>query len=262
MGGGDNGGDSGEAHLGLRRLPQFADAAEETLRELEAICRMRRYGAGQVVAAPEEEAGFIGFVLDGILRMQKSLHDGRHHIVGLMVEGDMFGRVFDGPLAFGIEAATDAVVCALPRAAFEDLIVRAPDLERLVLLNILNELDRARDWMIILANPRVKGRLAGFLLMLCTRFAEIDHVIQRAGSSLEVKVPISRADLADLLGTRPESISRAFHALAGSQCIGIVRPDLIEIRDIEALGAEAGDEDLVSQADLEDFMQGLHRRTD
>lgn len=256
------GSNDGETRRLLAHLPQFADVAGETLRELEAICRVRSYASGQVVAAPEEEAGFIGFVLEGILRMQKSLQDGRHHIVGLMVEGDMFGRVFDGPLTFGIEAATDAVVCAFQRKAFEALILRSPDLERVVLLNILNELDRARDWMIILANPRVKGRLAGFLLVLCTRFAGIDHLLQREGSSIEVKVPISRADLADLLGTRPESISRAFHALADAGCIGIIRPDLIEIRDIEALGAEAGEEDLVSQADLENIVEDLQRRSD
>ena len=262
MQGRDDGKNARNTRPDLRRLPQLAELTDETLRELEAISRVRSYTSGQVVAEAEEEAGFIGFVLEGILRLEKTLQDGRHHIVGLMVEGDMFGRVFDGPLAFGIEAAADALVCAFQRTAFETLILRSPDLERVVLLNILNELDRARDWMVILANPRVKGRLAGFLMVLCTRFASIDHLLQRDGSNLDVKIPISRADLADLLGTRPESISRAFHALADGGSIRIIRPDLIEIRDIEALGAEAGEEDLVSQSDIEGVLQDLQRRPD
>ena len=57
-------------------------------------------------------------------------------------------------------------------------------------------------------------------------------------------------------------VSRAFHALADGGSIRIIRPDLIEIRDIEALGAEAGEEDLVSQSDIEGVLQDLQRRPD
>ncbi len=241
-------------------LQGFGDLPAETLAELEAICRTRSYAAGQTVVEAGEEAEFVGCVRTGILRMQKTLHDGRQHIVGLLVEADMFGRVFDGPLSVAIEAATDAEICMFQRAPFEALLLRSPELERLVLLSVLNELDRARDWMVILANPRVKGRLAGFLLILCTRFANVDHVLRPGNGRLEVKIPITRTDLAHLLGTRPESISRAFHALADDGSIVIRAPERIEILDVDALGTEAGDEDIMNFASLKDMMQVLQRR--
>lgn len=225
------------------------------------IGRARHFEAGQTLVDVGESPNFVGCVQRGFLRMQKTLHDGRQHIVGLLVEGDMFGRVFDGPMSFSIEAATDVDICAFQRKEFEALLLRTPELDRVVLLNILNELDRARDWMILLANPRVRARLAGFLLILCTRFAEVDHLVQAHARSLEVKIPISRADLAHLLGTRPESISRAFHALADSGSIAIKRPDLVEILDLDALTGETGEDEFASHASIKKLTRLRQRRT-
>ena len=241
----------------LNGIRQLQDLAPETVDALNVICQSRHYSAGQTVVFDGEHAAFIGCVKTGFLRMQKTLGDGRQHIVGLLVEGDMFGRVFDGPLHFGIEAATDTEICAFQRAPFEDLLTRAPDLERVVLLNILNELDRARDWMIILSNQKVSARVAGFLLIMCRRFVGIDHILQARETTLEVKIPISRPDLAHLLGTRPESISRAFHALADQGCIEILNPNLMRILDAGALAVEAGDEELAESFNLDDLIQSL-----
>jgi CRP/FNR family transcriptional regulator len=180
--------------------------------------------------------------------MQKYLPDGRQHVVGLLVEGDMFGRAFDGDMHFSLEAATDAEVYTFPRPTFESILLRSPELDRLLLLNLLNELDRARDWMIILANSKVRGRLAGFLLLLCTRFGHVPNMISVANERLRVQIPLSRPDVAHLLGTRIESVSRGFHALANDGLIEILRPDLIELCNLEELAEEAGEPDIGDQA--------------
>jgi CRP/FNR family transcriptional regulator len=244
---------------GLTTVARFDRLDSGVLDALEAICRKRRYHAGQTVARSGETLDTIGCVRSGFLRMQKTLADGRQHVVGLLVEGDMFGRVFDGALHFAIEAATDAQVCTFRRAPFEAMLLRTPDLERMVLLNILNELDRARDWMIVLSCPRVSGRIAGFLLVLCSRFGGIDHLLREGRGGPEVHIPISRADLAHLLGTRPESISRGFHALAEAGCIEVFSPDCIGIRDVAALAAEAGDDDLALSPGLREVPPGPQR---
>ena len=170
------------------------------------------------------------------------------------------GQVFNGPLHFAIEASTDAEVWAFKRGPFEDLLLRAPDLERVVMLNILNELDRARDWMVIVSGQRVTGRLAGFLLVMCSTFADIDHILVKKGHSLEIKIPIGRNDLANLLGTRTESISRAFHALQDEGDIEIIGSDHVRILDIEGLANKAGEDGHSSNANLRDLLQILEQR--
>ncbi|MCA1297321.1 Crp/Fnr family transcriptional regulator [Stappia indica] len=224
---------------GLAQVPWLANVPAETLQELAAICRRKSFRAGETVAREGEAPDRICCVVKGILRMQKTLGDGRQHIVGLLFEGDIFGSMDGGSLAVSIEAASDAEVCAFQREPFKTLVLRSPALGQGVLVNLRSELERARDWMAILAIPKVRGRLAGFLLALCSRFGGVSAVKSFGHGTFEVKIPISRADQANLLGARPESISRAYHALADDGKIAILRPDLIEIRNIEALAAEA-----------------------
>lgn len=227
---------------GIDAIAAFADMPASLRRELELIRRVRFYRPGQVVLCEGDTPEEIGLVRDGILRMQKTLVTGRQHIVGLLVTGDIYGRVFDGPVHFDVEAATDAVVWSFARRPFEALLERTPELERMVLRNLLNELDRARDWMMILGNRKVTGRLAGFLLVLCTRFAEVEHLVDTERGVICVTVPISRADIAHLLGARQETISRAFHALADAGLIAIRSPQTFEIVDLDGLVAETGED--------------------
>ena len=231
----------------------FAELRPETNDALVAMRQLVRYGAGQIVTHEAEDSSFIGLVASGVLRMQKTLVDGRHPIVGLLVEGDIFGRVFDGATELAIEAATDADVYTFPRAPFEALLKRSPDLDRAVLLNILNELDRARDWMVILSNQKIVNRVAGFLLVMCTRFMGVDHLVQASQTGIEIKIPVGRTDLAHLLGTRQESISRALHALADAGDIDILQSDRILVRNVNALASKAGEEDRHTIATLKDL---------
>ncbi|QEE35322.1 Crp/Fnr family transcriptional regulator [Octadecabacter sp. SW4] len=244
--------------LALAGQKVFSQIRPETRDALDAMCRVKSYRASQTVVHAQEKSNFICCVLSGILRIQKTLVDGREHIVGLLVEGDVFGRVFDGAAEFSIEAATDAEICAFPRAQFEALLTQSPDLERAVLLNITNELDRAREWLIIVSNQKIVGRIAGFLLLMCSRFHNIDHILQLSPEGIEVNIPISRADLAHLLGTRPESISRSLHSLSDQGVIDILEPNRILIRDTKALALAADVDEIEAIATLQDLLKN-HR---
>lgn len=230
----------------------FAQLRPETQTALEAMCRVKTYHANQTVVHAQEKSDFIGCVLSGIFRMQRTSADGREHIVGLLVEGDIFGRIFDGAAEFSIEAATDAEICAFPRAEFEALLTQSPDLERAVMLNITNELDRAREWLIILSNQKIASRIAGFLILLCSRFRNIDHILEPRPEGIEVKIPISRGDLSHLLGTRLESISRALHSLSDQGIVEILAPNRLLIRDMKALARVADEDEIEVIATLED----------
>jgi len=243
-------------------VPRLAALSVETRRRLGGISHLRRYDTGQVVADAGEQLNYIGCVQRGILRMQKISQNGRQQIVGLLVEGDIFGRVFEEQSTVTIEAATAAEVIAFRRTPFEALLLGSPELERLVLLNLLNELDRSRDWLIILANPRIRGRLAGFLTVLCTRFPPIGQLLNADQRMFEIKIPISRSDLAHLLGTSPESISRAFHALADDGIIAIKRPDLVQVRNSERLVSEAGEDGADLHASLRALLLAVATKND
>jgi CRP/FNR family transcriptional regulator len=237
---------------GLSGLPHFSDLPAGVRQELQRICHRKRLTKGQILIDAGEHLPYIGCTASGILRMQKTLPDGRQHVVGLLVAGDLFGRVFDGPSPYAIECAVDAEIAMFPKPAFEALVLKSPELDRLVMMSLLNELDRARDWMIVLANPKVRGRLAGFLLIMGSRFRTAEQVRDGGANVTRIHIPISRPDLSHLLGARVESISRALHALANDGIIEVLRPDLIQVSDLTLLAEEAGEPDLAEPSLFED----------
>lgn len=231
---------SGAGASALRRVLPMDQLPEATASALQQMCRIRSFAAGATVVHAGEMQNSLAFVARGILRMQKTLQDGRQHIVGLLFEGDMFGRLFDGPPLFDVETATHSDLCILPRARFEALLLESPELDQVVMRSLLHDLDRARDWLLVVANGKIAARLAGFLVMLCARLPSGCASSASEAGLTELDIPIARVDLANLLGTRVESISRAFHALDAAGLIEIHRPDLVAVRDIEGLHEEAG----------------------
>lgn len=206
----------------------------EAKHELARIARVKVFRAGETVLAEAEKIDFIGSVITGVLRVQKTLHDGRTQIVSLLLPSDMFGRVFANTLHVAIEAATDATVCTYDRGKFEALFERFPEIEHRVLTCVSDELDAAQEWMTLLALQSVTERMASFLVILRNR------AVSQSNSALTIQIPISRKDMAAYLGTTVESVSRSLHELANRGVIRIVDAQNFEIRDCRRLAEIAG----------------------
>jgi CRP/FNR family transcriptional regulator, anaerobic regulatory protein len=190
--------------------------------------RFRRFRKGETVLAEADEIGFVGNVVSGVLRMHKTLPDGRQVIVGLLLPADMFGRVFTHTSNVAIEAAIDATLCCFNRLQFEKLFERFPELEHRTVVSISHELDAAQDWMLLLATQSVIERVATFLLILSRRTGP--HPAE-AGMMRSVHVPVARRDMAAYLGTTVESISRSIQHMARSGVVRIIDPQNFVILD-------------------------------
>ncbi|MDP3898110.1 MAG: helix-turn-helix domain-containing protein [Mesorhizobium sp.] len=211
--------------------------------ELSRISHIRTFSAGETVLAESESAGIVGNVVSGVLRMVKTMADGRQQIVGLLLPSDMFGRVFADDSRFAVEAATDVTLCCFERAAFEHLLRHNRDLEHNILLSVLDELDAARDWMVLLGCQTVLERVATFMIILHRRVDNqgCSRVTDRGPPC--VALPISRRDMATYLGTTVETISRTIQSMVRKGVIRIVDPRTFEIVKLDALIAMSGREE-------------------
>lgn len=210
--------------------------------ELNRISRRRTFAAGETIVGEAEEAGIVGNVVSGVLRMVRTMADGRQQIVGLLFPSDLFGRVFATHSRYAIEAATDVELCCFDRAAFEALLIANPDVEHEVLLSTLDELDAARDWMVLLGCQTVLERVAAFLVIVRR------HMMKTAPDdwmeAMCISVPIGRRDMAAYLGTTVESISRTIRAMARRGVIRIIDPQNFEVVRWSRLVALSGREEL------------------
>src|SRR5262249_47487385 len=105
-------------------------------------------------------------VLSGVVKLTKTLRDGRQQIVGLQFAPDFLGRPFKTESAMNAEAATTVSLCSFPKAAIERMMKESPELEHRLLKQALKELDDAREWMVTLGRKTAAEKVASFLLLI------------------------------------------------------------------------------------------------
>ena len=226
-------------------LPALFKVMGANQQDFEKIARVEPVCAGGIVNVDGQSTARIGYVLDGMLAITKTLPDGRSNILGVLGPNDMYGRAFDDSAFCQIKALTDSRIYSLERMAFENILKQNSAVERLLLLNVLDEIDAAREWILLLGCHRVIERVASYLLILCRRKMRMaDPSKQNPSGPLRVKVVIRRSDLAHYLGARVESLSRAFHELEARGALQIVDANNFDIIDMNIL-IEIGNHDIV-----------------
>ncbi|MER9844243.1 Crp/Fnr family transcriptional regulator [Mesorhizobium australicum] len=176
-------------------------------------------------------------VLSGVIKLTKSLSDGRQQIVGLQFAPDFLGRPFKVESAINAAAATAVSVCSFPKAAIDRMMKESPGLEHRLLKQALNELDEARDWMVTLGRKSASEKVASFLLMIAKN---IDPTLDAAAQSTRFDLPLTRADIADFLGLTIETVSRQLTRLRSDGVIRIENNREVTVDSLARLQRRSG----------------------
>ena len=199
----------------------------------------RKYeaGSGTELMGDAERIESYANVLSGVVKLTKTLSDGRQQIVGLQFAPDFLGRPFKAESDLNAEAATDVSLCAFPRASVERMIRASPELERRLYLQALKELDEARDWMVTLGRKTAGEKIASFLLMIAR---SIEPAAGTDRMSARFDLPLTRADIADFLGLTIETVSRQLTRLRADKVIAIESNRHVIVPDLSRLEARQG----------------------
>ncbi|MDP3897717.1 MAG: Crp/Fnr family transcriptional regulator [Mesorhizobium sp.] len=176
-------------------------------------------------------------VLAGVVKLTKSLADGRQQIVGLQFAPDFLGRPFSAESIVNAEAATGVSLCSFPRNTIERMIAESPGLERRLHEQTLKELDEARDWMLTLGRKTASEKIASFLLMIARH---ADPTADEPAQSAVFDLPLTRAEIADFLGLTIETVSRQLTKLRTDGVIRIENNRHIVVQSIARLEARSG----------------------
>lgn len=226
----------------IRERAICARCDTDELAELDAIKSYRTYAPGREIVAAGEPAPFLGSVVSGVVKLTKTLSDGRRQLVGLLFPSDFLGRAHEPRARFDAVAATETTLCLFERRRFETLITQTPNLEQRLLEMTLSELDASREWLFLLGRKTAREKVATFLCMLARRGAGD----RRTGAPVRMTAPLSRDDIADYLGLTIETVSRQMSALKSAGLIVLKDARTIEVPDFDALFAASGDADELS----------------
>jgi CRP/FNR family transcriptional regulator len=170
-----------------------------------------QYDAGETVVFESDLAASVYSLTSGLLRLSKLLPDGRRQIAGFLFPGDFLGITMEEEHAFTAETVAPSTLCRFPRARFDEFVSTHPNLESRLYAVAAHELAAARQQLVLLGRKTATERVASFLLMLAGRCSQRDDE--------EVLLPMSRADIADYLGLRIETVSRELTGLKTSRII-------------------------------------------
>jgi CRP/FNR family transcriptional regulator, anaerobic regulatory protein len=217
----------------IRRLAVCAALDKADLRELAHFGRHVHFGAGETVFSQEEMTTSFYNLVEGVMRLYKLLPDGRRQIIGFALPGDFLGMAVSSRHNSSADAIGQVELCQFSKSAFARFSERSPDLLRRINELAVRELSQAQDHMVVLGRRSAEEKVATFLI------GWRDRLVQIAGPSQRVSLPMSRQDIADYLGLTIETVSRTFTKFERDGVIEIM-PGSICLRDpvrAEALAA-------------------------
>lgn len=216
----------------IATIPAFTGLPEEQMTEIRRIAVEREYDKGKLIFSEGDEGDGFYVVVDGRVKIFKLSSEGKEQILHIFGPGEPFGEVpvFSGQsFPANAEAIAKSRLLFFPRKSFIELISANPSLA----LNMLAVLSRRlRQFTMQIENLSLKEvpeRLASYLIYLS----------KEQGAADAVSLPISKGQLASLLGTIPETLSRIFAKMSGEDLIE-VEGRVIRLVDRERLEILAG----------------------
>ena len=210
------------------------------LAKLDAIKSYKTYKAGETIVWAGQEVEVLGSVVSGVATLSRTLPDGRRQMVGLLLPSDFVGRPGRKLAPYDVVAANEVMICQFLKPDFEKLVSNTPALERRLLDMTLDELDAAREWMLLLGRKTAREKLASLLVIIARREAALNGT--EIGDGLRFALPLTREAMSDYLGLTIEAVSRQISALKKSGVIILEDARHVRVPDYIALLDEAGDD--------------------
>jgi CRP/FNR family transcriptional regulator len=224
----------------IRHRAVCARCETDELVRLEQIKYYRSYQAGQTVIWSGDRMDFVASVVTGIATLTQTMEDGRRQMVGLLLPSDFVGRPGRQSAAYDVTAATDLVMCCFRKKPFEELMIQTPHIAQRLLEMTLDELDAAREWMLLLGRKTAREKIASLLSIIARRDASLK--LRSATGHVTFDLPLTREEMADYLGLTLETVSRQMSALKRDGVIGLEGKRHIKVPDFDKLVEEAGDD--------------------
>jgi len=199
----------------VRDRAACAALSEDERSELARIGRRRTVRRGETLFARSDGQSHCATLISGALKISRMGEDGTERILSLVHPSGFVGEMFAPVPSHDVIALTDSKLCVFSADGYARAIERFPALGRALLRRSTEELLETRALIDLIGRKSSLEKVAGFVLAMA--HAASDSPCHPAGN---FELPLSRGEIAGLLGTTIETVSRQLTRLESD---GIIR---------------------------------------
>ncbi|MDI3330449.1 MAG: Crp/Fnr family transcriptional regulator [Micrococcus sp.] len=225
----------------VRRVPLFSGLMPDQQDLVGALARPMVLSAGELVHGAGERSRRLSVVHTGQVKLSRTLPSGHRRLLRTAGPGQTLGEhgfLTGGPTLEEAEAVTETRLCVFSHDDLARLVAEHPSIA-LQMLRTLGQRLAEAERRLALSVLDVDARVADYLLdqpLLRRDTSDAGDTASPAEAGSRVRLPLSKKDIASMLGTTPESLSRALARLTAE---GLITVDADVITLLDPTGLEA-----------------------
>jgi len=196
-------------------IPLFSGLSSQQLVDIKNVAIDRQYQKGEFIFSEGDEGNGFYVIITGRVEIYKASLEGKEKILHIFGPGEPFGEVpvFSGDrFPANARTLTKSHLLFFPRQAFVNLIAAHPALALKMMAVLSLRLRQFTVQIEHLTLKEVPGRLAAYLIY---------SMQEQTNNDNRITLNISKGQLASLLGTIPETLSRILTRMAKQELIKV-----------------------------------------
>jgi CRP/FNR family transcriptional regulator len=206
--------------------------------EREALARAgrtRRLKRGELLFAAGDESTACATLMRGALKVATVDEEGTERILALVHPAGFIGELFAPFAHYDVVALTDSELCLFPKSEMGRAVEHNPKLAQALLRRSQEDLLQSRELLALSGRRSASGKVAGLLLGLAEAASD-----SSCHAAREFELPLTRGEIAGMLGLTIETVSRAITRFERDGMIRRKGARGIELLDPARLESETG----------------------
>lgn len=214
-------------------IPIFQDLSLDEKESIMNASSHKRYKKGELIFTPGDSFDDLFVVNNGTVKISKISALGKEQILRILQAGDFMGELalFSSSTLNNVaEALENTEVCIIRGHRIKELILQKPEMALKFLQKYTERIEESEELIEQIGLRDVEQRIANYLLL------EIEKSrMSNSTGKYEITLPVSKGDLASLIGTSQETLSRKLSLFQDNGWIRLKGQRIISVLDIDSL---------------------------
>lgn len=217
----------------IDNVPIFLDLLPDEKQSIMNSSNHRKFKKGEIIFTPGDSFDDLFVVNKGIVKISKISALGKEQILRILQPGDFMGElsIFRKSIHNNTaEALANTEICIIQGHKIRELLLQKPEIALKFLQKYTERIEESEELIEQIGLRDVEQRIANYLLLEI----EKNQILNNKGE-YEITLPVSKGDLAALIGTTQETLSRKLSLFQDNGWIKLKGQRIISVTDIDRL---------------------------